>query len=151
VGRCSSAHDEDVAVRVGDDARGGRAHEEALDAVRAPVTDDDEVELAAIGLVDDGLGGMADRVDPRRIDAGLLELCHSFIELAAVLLHVAAHDGPGTAGARRLERDHTDDRHLGVATLRDLRCTRERVSRGLRTVVCDQDLHRASSSWKARL
>jgi hypothetical protein len=147
----ASAHDEDVAVRVRDDARGGRAHEEALDAVVPAVTDDDQVELAALGLVDDGLGGMADGLELRRLDTGLLELGQGFVQLTAVLFHVAADDGAGTARARRLERHDADDGHLGVAPLRDLGSTRECMPRGLRTVVCDQDLHRASSSWTARL
>ena len=71
------------------------------DAVVPARADDDEIEAAALGLVDDGPRDVADGLDRLGLDAELLELRDRLVELAPVLLDVARRDGAWRCAVRR--------------------------------------------------
>jgi hypothetical protein len=82
---------------VRNDAGRGRAEQEARDAVEPALADHDQIEPALVGRVDDRLGDMADRLDRLGLVAEALELRDGLVELAPVLLDIAAGDRPGAA------------------------------------------------------
>jgi hypothetical protein len=112
--------------------------------VVAARTDDDEIEASALGLDDDRLGRVTDRLDRLGVNIHRLELLDCIGQFPAVLLDVAAHDRSGAPGAGRLKRYDADDRQLAAVVGDLLPCARERMPGSVRAVVGHEDFHHVS-------
>jgi hypothetical protein len=89
------ADDEHVARGVPHDAVGNRPHEEPLDGIPSLAADNDQVDAAGLGGVDDLGRGVADGGDRLALDSGIGQDAESLIELSPVLGGVARRIGVG--------------------------------------------------------